>query len=37
VQGDILDAPALDGAFAAHRPGAVIHFAARGRPKREKT
>jgi UDP-arabinose 4-epimerase len=29
VQGDILDAPALDGAFAAHRPGAVIHFAAR--------
>jgi UDP-arabinose 4-epimerase len=29
VQGDILDTPALDGAFAAHRPGAVIHFAAR--------
>jgi len=29
VQGDILDAPALDSAFAAHRPGAVIHFAAR--------
>jgi UDP-arabinose 4-epimerase len=29
AQGDILDAPALDGAFAAHRPGAVIHFAAR--------
>jgi UDP-arabinose 4-epimerase len=29
AQGDILDASALDGAFAAHRPGAVIHFAAR--------
>jgi UDP-arabinose 4-epimerase len=28
VRGDILDAAALDAAFARHRPGAVIHFAA---------
>jgi UDP-arabinose 4-epimerase len=28
VQGDILDPAALDAAFARHRPGAVIHFAA---------
>jgi UDP-arabinose 4-epimerase len=28
VKGDILDAEALDAAFAQHRPGAVIHFAA---------
>jgi UDP-arabinose 4-epimerase len=28
VKGDILDAAALDAAFARHRPGAVIHFAA---------
>jgi UDP-arabinose 4-epimerase len=28
VKGDILDAGALDAAFAFHRPGAVIHFAA---------
>src|SRR6516162_9293602 len=28
VQGDILDAGALDAAFAFHRPAAVIHFAA---------
>jgi UDP-arabinose 4-epimerase len=28
VEGDILDAAALDAAFAQHRPDAVIHFAA---------
>ena len=28
VQGDILDAAALDAAFAQHRPSAVVHFAA---------
>jgi UDP-glucose 4-epimerase len=27
-QGDILDTAQLDAAFARHRPGAVIHFAA---------
>ena len=28
VQGDILDAAALDAAFAQHRPSAVVHLAA---------
>src|SRR5215472_12139511 len=28
VKGDILDVAALNAAFAQHRPGAVIHFAA---------
>jgi len=28
VEGDILDGPAVDAAFAQHRPDAVIHFAA---------
>ncbi|MGF1500284.1 MAG: UDP-glucose 4-epimerase GalE [Paracoccaceae bacterium] len=28
VEGDLLDPDALDGAFAAHRPDAVMHFAA---------
>ena len=28
VQGDIIDRPAVDRAFAEHRPTAVVHFAA---------
>lgn len=28
VEGDLLDVPALDAAFTAHRPDAVMHFAA---------